>query len=353
MPSFFRSLGILLCCLLTVSLFAQDSPLISGGIGWITTHSDGSTSAQPVVAPVAVVPLGDRVVIESRADVRGFLLWPNTPNGNFQANSFATLEYLQLDFIVNKRATITAGKFLTPFGTYNERLTPIWIRNFQDVPIIYPIGTRSTGYSDGAMVRGSLFSVPKVEFNYVAYFSALSTVTQFQSSRTTGFRGSFFFPTQRLEVGGSYQRYLQDSLSNASVSPVPSARDTNNLGVHLWWQPNGAPVQIKSEFSHSPSGYGFWIEGGYRAEFDQSSSWLKRFEPQVRYQQFFRTSLQRGDLLPAQDQQQADFGLNYYLPKSVRLQANYSRQFTPTGDHNIWNFAVTYRFMLPLARRQS
>jgi hypothetical protein len=336
---------------------AQDAPLISGGLGWITTRSGGNAFAQPVIAPVAVVPIGNRFVIESRADVRGFLLWPNTPNGNFHSDWFATLEYLQLDFVASKHLTVSAGKFLTPFGTYNERLTPIWIRNFQDVPLIYPIGTRSTGHSTGAMLRGDLFSTPNVTFSYVAYVSALSTVKQFQSARTAGFRGSFFFPMQRLEIGASYQRYLQSSLAGTTVGVPASqldANDTNNLGVHLWWQPRGVPLHLKSEFAHSESGYGYWIEGAYRlGSPDKKSGWATKFEPILRYQQFFRTSLHRSDLLPASNQQQADFGLNYYLPKSIRLNANYSRAFTLGGDRNEWNFAVTYRFMVPLGHRGS
>jgi hypothetical protein len=347
-----RLLFVIIALNSVLALAAQDAPLITGGLGWITTVADGNTSAQPVIAPVAVVPLGGRFVVESRADIRGFLFWPK--QGDFSSSKFTTLEYLQLDFIANKRLTITAGKFLTPFGTYNERLSAIWIHNFEDAPIIYPIGTRSTGYSTGGMIRGALFSNPKVEFNYIAYVAASSSVEQFQSARTAGFRGSFFFPGQRLEIGTSYQRFLQDTL-NGRTTGVPiaqqDANNTNNVGVHLWWQPRSVALHIKSEFAHSQSGYGYWIEGAYRVGHQSgSTNWVNGLEPLIRYQQFFRTSFHRGDLLPATNEQQADFGLNYYLPRAVRLTANYSRQFAPAGDRNIWNFGITYRFMLPLAK---
>jgi hypothetical protein len=341
--------------LFATHILAQDAPLISGGVGWLTTHSDGSTFSQPVVAPVAVVPLGNRFVIESRADVRGFLFWPQ--NGNFRSDWFATLEYLQLDFLANKHLTITAGKFLTPFGTYNERLTPIWIRNFEDAPLIFPIGTRATSYSNGAMLRGSLFSSKSVDFSYAAFFSSASSVQQFQSARAAGFRGSFFFPAARLEAGVSYERFLQGTLNGVTAGVQASqqdANDTNSVGAHFWWQPNHTALGIKSEFAHSPSGYGYWVETAYRlSETSNAPHWYGGFEPLFRWQQFFRTSFHRGDLLPATDTQQADFGVNYYLPRSVRLNANYSRQFAPVGDRNIWNFGVTYRFMLPLAKRGS
>lgn len=337
---------------ITAGLSAQEAPLITGGLGFITTHDSGSTFAQPVVAPVAVVPLGSHLLLESRADVRGFLLWPQ--NGEFQSNWFATLEYLQLDVIANKHLTFTAGKYLTPFGAYNERLSALWIHNFQDAPLIYPIGTRSTGYSNGAMIRGSLVSTKAVDLNYVAYFSANSNVQQFQSARTAGFRGSLFFPAARLEVGGSYQRFLQSSLTISSGALPPSLEtsdDTNNVGMHLWWDPVNTGFQLRSEFAHSLSGYGYWAEAAYRAGTETGDRrWYNGFEPLFRIQQFFSTEARAGDLLPKTDTQRADFGLNYYLPHSVRLNGSYSRQFTPAGDRNVWNFALTYRFMLPLAK---
>ncbi len=337
---------------LTASLSAQEAPLITGGLGFITTHDSGSTFAQPVVAPVAVLPLGNHLLVESRADVRGFLFWQQ--NGQFQSDWFATLEYLQVDVVANKHLTFSAGKYLTPFGTYNERLSAIWIHNFQDAPLIYPIGTRSTGYSDGAMIRGSLVNTKEIDFGYVAYFSANSSVQQFQSARTAGFRGSLFFPAARLEVGASYQRFLQSSFAdsgNVVPSAVQDVNNTNNVGAHLWWQPTNTGLQLRSEFAHSPSGYGYWIETAYRVGSERNDRrWYDGFEPLFRMQQFFTTTPHAGDLLPKTDAQQADFGLNYYLPHSVRLNGSYSRQFTPDGDRNIWNFALTYRFMLPLAK---
>ena len=53
------------------------------------------------------------------------------------------LDYLQADYIANRYVTITAGRFLTPFGIYNERLYPIWIRDLHrsavDLPVRLPV----------------------------------------------------------------------------------------------------------------------------------------------------------------------------------------------------------------------
>jgi len=145
---------------------------------------------------------------------------------------------------------------------------------------------------------------------------------------------------------------LQSTLDGVTQGvPVAAqdAKDTNIGGIHLWWEPVSS-LHFMSEFAHSPSGYGYWMETAYRIGDPNKPRWYNGFEPLFRMQQFYRTSFHRGDELPGTDVQQADFGLNYYLPKSVRLNANYSRRFASTGDQNIWNFAVTYRFMLPLGK---
>ena len=47
---------------------------------------------------------------------------------------YETPNYLQADYIANKYVTVTMGRFLTPFGIFNERLYPIWIRSLQQDP---------------------------------------------------------------------------------------------------------------------------------------------------------------------------------------------------------------------------
>ena len=329
--------GLVLTLLAALASHAQTAtPIVSGGAGFISTTNAGVTYFQPVIAPVAAVPLGSRVLIESRADLRGFISRENGTNGPYNGQFFATLEYLQMDVIVNSRMTLTAGRFLTPFNLYNERLTPIWIRNFQDVPIIYPIGTRTSGSSDGAMLRGTAVEGRDWQLNYAAYFSASSKVEQFDSGRTAGGRVGVFVPSARLEVGASYQRFLQDE-------------HINSVGTYMAWQPRPVPVDIKSEFAHSPRGYGYWIEAAYRNRRDgKPYTWVSGFQPMFRMQQFFRGTIAPEDFLPRTNTQQADFGLNYNLPHNVRVSSSYSRNFSSTGNSNIWNIALTYRFLFPV-----
>jgi hypothetical protein len=321
--------------LLAVTAVAQSGvPVVSGGAGFVSTTDGGTTFMQPILAPVVLIPLGPKLEVESRLDMREFIL---NNNGHYDSTGFVTVEYLQLDYHVAPRMTLSVGRYITPFNTYGERISPIWIRNFQDAPLIFPIGTRTTGSSNGAMVRGAAVSGKDWEWNYTAYFSAESGVDKFEAGRAAGGRTGVFFSKPRLEAGVSYQRFLQDVHSNST-------------GAYLWWEPRNIPLEFRSEYAHAPSGHGYWMEGAFRfVNAPINSSLLARLEPVVRYQQFWRLKAQPGDFLPGQDARRTEVGLNYHLPKQVRLNASYGRQFNTGGvDKNVWNVAVTYRFMFPM-----
>ena len=317
-------------------VWAQDVPVLSGGAGFFDEDNGGANFFQLVLAPVLVVPLGEKWLIESRADLREVYSRENGTSGPYQGQFFGTLEYLQLDYLAASRITITAGRFLTPFGIFNERISPIWINKFQDAPFIAAIGT-GTGYSDGLMVRGALISNQNYSLNYEAYFSTLSTVQNLQSARGAGGRVGVFIPRTRLEVGASYGRTLQGT-------------HFNSQGVDVSWSPYGAPVQIFGEWAHSPSGQGYWLQASYRlAQLTGSDSGIGRLEPVFRMQQFFRSQFVPGDSLPPSNTTLPEFGLNYYFPHEVRLNAAYGRQYTShSTDTNVWNFGITYRFLFPL-----
>lgn len=342
MPSLYRSkirkiLSLLLLLPLPV-LMAQNTPIISGGIGFLNSTNAGANSFQMVLAPVVVIPLGNHLLAESRFDFREFYNRQNGRSGSYEGTFFKSTQYLQLDYIASPRLTLSVGRFLTPFGSYNERLSAIWIQNLQDSPLIFPIGTRTTGSSDGVMIRGSLLSQPKVQVSYAGYFSVSSGVDQFESARSAGDRISVYFPTKRIEIGTSYARFLQGTRNNS-------------IGAHFWWQPWHSPLQVRSEYAHGEHAQGYWIEASYRlSQWRGADSAIGRIEPLFRMQQVFRNSPGPGDGLPSADTKQADFGFDYHLPHEVRLNTSYSRKFSTNGNANIWGMSLTYRFLFPVWR---
>src|ERR1700730_860834 len=277
--------------------------------------------------------------------------WSN-PGLNSQANSNAPtgggsyggkvkqeIDYLQLDYIANRYLTVTGGRFLPPFGIYNERLYPIWIRSLQPTPLIFPLGT---GSSDGVMLRGGFSLNPKVNLNYATYFSTLSTMNKFEPARRAGGRLGFFLPGARIEVGASFQKELQDERANA-------------FGFHFAWQPAAIPLNLRSEYARSHDGSGYWIEAAYRLS--QVPFWqkaMRRTEIVGRGQQWFAGEISEDDAeeygLPDVNTRQGDFGLNYYVRDGLKASASYSRRFNSDGNVNFWTVGLAYRFAFPLGR---
>src|SRR5437763_13820625 len=165
-------------------------PILTGSAGFFTNVNVGQTQLVAEVNPVILLPLGDRWLIESRAEFKGEFERPED-GGPYGGKVEKELDYIQADFIANPYVTVTGGRFLTPFGIYNERLYPIWIRSLQQVPTIFPIGS---GSSNGAMLRGGLTANPNANVNYAVYFSANSTINKLESDRLVGGRVGVFFP---------------------------------------------------------------------------------------------------------------------------------------------------------------
>ena len=211
-----------------------EGAVITGSAGFLYSNNDGQTSVQPILTPVVLVPLGSHLLVETSAQLQGYIA-RSSANGPYEGQFFGTLQYLQLDWVVNSHLTVVAGRFTTPFNIYGERLGPMWLHNLQDAPLIYPIGTRTTGSSNGGMVRGVVVSRPTWLLNYTVFFSTLSEVSNLESGRAFGARTGIFLPRARLEVGTSYQRFLQD-------------QHNDSYGAYFSWQPRSAPVDAKGEF---------------------------------------------------------------------------------------------------------
>lgn len=316
---------------------AQDTPLISGGIGSFTDTNGGSTSYAPTISPVLAFPMGAHFLLESRANLIESIQ-PRSGSQSDKTNLFTNLSYLQLDYIANSKLTLIGGQFLIPFATYNERLSPIWISNFQDAPLITSIGNMNSFSGLGGEAKGVIYSNSKININYAVYVSANSTNNQIQASRSVGDRISVYFPEKRLEIGTSYGRLLAGEHNNSS-------------GAHVWWQPWSVPLEIRSEYAHGAHAQGYWVEAAYRlSQWNGPDSWLGRLEPVFRMQQVFRNSPSATDGLPSADTQRADFALDYHLPHEVRINTSYARQFSSTGNRNIWETGIVYRFLFPTWR---
>jgi len=313
----------------------QNVPLISGGVGFFTDTNGGSTSYQPHIEPLIAAPIGNSLMVEGR----GIILESITPNGGgesgYSHSHYASLIYLQGDYLTTSHLTVVGGSFLLPFNTYNDRLSEIWIENLQDGPLIAGLGTMNSGTGVGGMLSGNLASSSKYSLSYNAWFSALSTNSYFNSERSSGGRGSLYLPEARLEIGFSYDRQLEGIHENF-------------YGTHVWWNPKDTGLRLRSEYGRGQHAEGYWVEADYRTHaFGGPDNWVGRFEPVFRMQQTFRIDKLGSDGVPSVNTQRADFGLDYNLPHEVRILTSYGRQFSSTRDTNIWEAGIVYRFLFP------
>jgi hypothetical protein len=314
-------------------------PILSGSAGAFSFVTAGQNLIDTQINPVLLVPLGERWLIESRAEFEGQFQRP-PGGGPYGGPVDKHVDYAQIDYIASPYVTITAGRFLTPFGIFNERLYPVWIRALQPDPLILPINTAP---SDGAMFRGGFPVNAKANMNYAVYVSVTSIgIGSVDSERHVGGRMGFFFPGQRLEVGGSWQKTLQDDRKNA-------------FGLHMGWQSAKVPLNLRSEFAHSFEGSGYWIEGAFRLS--QAHFWqkaMRRTEVVARAQQFYTGEIGPDGAeefgLPGANTREADFGVNYFLRDGLKGIASYGRQFSSAGNFNQWSFGFAYRFLVPLGR---
>ena len=79
--------------LASLTACAQETPLISGGMGFFSSTNGGNTTYLPIIEPLIVLPIGPRFQIESRAAILESF-FPVTGNG-YNTSHFAALTYLQ------------------------------------------------------------------------------------------------------------------------------------------------------------------------------------------------------------------------------------------------------------------
>ena len=312
---------------------AKATPVLSGGVAFVPTWEAGDPTLVSIVSPVVLVPLGKNFMVESRAEFEGDFVRRNGNSGDFTGAIEKSVEYAQLDYIANRYVTFTAGRFLAPFNIFNERLYPNWIRNTQSDPLIYPI---ATGNDNGLMIRGGFAAAKNLALNYTVYFSALSNINHLESERHAGMRAGIFIPRERLELGASVQRQLQD------------ARLTR-YGSYLEWQPLRVPFDLRAEGVYSrEEGNGMWVEGAYRFR-NAGYELFRRTQLVARTQLFHASTLTAlNEDLPTTDAKRTEVGANYYLNDGWKALASYGRTFTPVGNSNIWTVGMTYRFVIPL-----
>lgn len=315
------------------------APVLTGFVGIGSSFVPGQQQFLPTFAPIFLVPLGDRILIEAEPEFEGS--YTHTAGQPWTHSWEKGIEYAQADVFVNRYVTLVGGRFLTPFGIYNERLHSGWIRNIQTAPFITAFESSD---SNGGMIRGAIPVNGKLNVNYSGFYSVSSDTDWFLSDRAAGGRVGLFFPKARVEVGASYQRKLGDERRNLQAADFT-------------WQLKPVPLDVRGEFARDPAvGKGYWIEGAYRmAKVPFLKALMKKSQAEVRVEQFWVSSLlasapDAGDVeIPTSDAKRVFAGWSYWVRPDVRANFAYGREFNAAdGDRSVWTLGLTYRFAFPL-----
>lgn len=286
------------------------------------------------------------------------LLWKPTDKLLFEAElhimlgedeTHLDLGYAHLSYLLSDYMTVGVGKFLLPFGTFNERSHPSWINKLPTNPLM----TNLVGEAGlGVQVRGG-FPVGRTKLNYVMYYingpefldSGASAGrldfgrnTDNNNSRAVGGRVGFL-PIPEFEVGFSIlSGQVGDSgdvysdvdtvmhgVDFAYAKEFDAIRGRLDLrGEFVWVDTDDAVFAGSSgAFSFDNRGNGWYVQAAYRpTKVDLKLGGaieLRNFEFVVRYDELQRP----GPAGLGGDRDRVTVGLDYWMKPNWVLKAAY------------------------------
>lgn len=265
-----------------------------------------------------------------------------------------SLEYAHLNYSLNDYVTLGAGKFLSPFGMFRERLHPAWINKLPDGPLAYGHDGIIPPTILGAQIRGGI-PVGQARMHYSFYVGNgpelntgadepdeagmlhFNNYDDFQKSKAAGGRLGFL-PFPELEIGysGQYSKLDVEGTSQASADAwlhgpyVSYVRDSDRLkGVidvkaeWAWSMVNRLTYDPTGSLGFGPLTYDNWRSGGYAQLAYRPSKLpspvLRNLEGVFR---FDRLDWPSGSPESA-DENRYTYGLNYWLSPTTVFKAAY------------------------------
>lgn len=296
-------------------------------------HSNNNFSG--AFYPTMTWKLSDRLFFEAQAEL----------SAGEGTGSAASLVYAQISYLLNDYVTLGAGKFLTPFGQFSERLYPAWINLLPDAPLVFNEDDGLTPFTSiGVQARGGV-PVGDMKGNYALYLVNGPSVDTGATDPTAAGKLDFgdgadtnthksiggrlgFLPFPELEVGIStqYGRVDPDGGGIGSVYAwlqgfdASWSKDSTSLGgrfdvrgewvySHLTettYDPTGAlgfgPVRFPNKRT------GGYFQVGYRPTHSDNDT-LKNLEGIIRIDNLNTPSGAPGSF----DERRLTFGVDYWV----------------------------------------
>lgn len=312
-----------------------------GFAGFSDLHGEPSTFTAGF-APIFLWKLSDKLFFE------GELEFEQT-NDETEVN----LEYAHLTYILNDYITLGAGKFLTPFAQFPDRLHAAWINKLPDFPLVFAEDSGLIGFSStGARIGGAL-PIGPTKLIYDLYVSngprlitddpealgmlAFNNFTDIDNNKAVGGRIGFL-PIPQLEVAYSVQsasaRADDTSRSHADVLlqavDMSYLRDIDFLkgGIDLraewvWSRVSRLTYDPDGTLGFGPLTFSNRRSGGYAQlayrPYKIKAPVIDKLEAVVRYDTLDQPAAAPGTF----DEERWTIGLNYWLGQSTVIKAGY------------------------------
>lgn len=145
--------------------------LVTGYGHTLFTDGEGEDSSfSALFAPVFLWEINDRLLFETEIAFTFSGGGGHGAMGGGEPGTEVDLEYAHLSYLLNDYVTIGAGKFLTPFSIFAERLHPSWINKLPNAPMAFAHGGIAPMASLGAYIRGGI-PIGSTKINYAFYVS--------------------------------------------------------------------------------------------------------------------------------------------------------------------------------------
>jgi len=260
-----------------------------------------------------------------------------------------SLEYANLSYILNDYVTLKAGKFLTPFAQFPDRLHPAWINKLPDFPLPFREEGGLVPFSSvGFQASGN---VPVGDMNlvyalYAANGPSLNRGTEepadvgtlfgtntAENGRTAiggriglrplpGLEFAYSFQNSRVNVDDGTRDALLQAVDLSYIRDSQALRGVLDLrGEWVWSRVSRATYDADGALGFGPLSFDNRRTGGYaQAAYRPSKlepTWLRDFELVAR-----RDLINQPDGAPeSTDERRWTFGVNYWLNSSTALKA--------------------------------
>lgn len=261
------------------------------------------------------------------------------------------LEYADIYYILNDYITLGAGKFLVPFGVFNDRLHPSWINKVagglggSGRPLshnyIVPVA-----FSDvGIQVRGGVPITDEAKLDYALYVTnglegAEGTAVRDlrdengrdnNNNRAVGGRLGVRLPRFEAGVSGYNGAYTPDGQQDYTMLGIDGA---------FWWTPlfelRGEWVTAKEEMStvNDLDKDGWYFQAAYKLA-DVPVQYLNQCELVARYSTI-DTEVFSGGAVSDFDRSTTTLGINYYIKESfiARLAYDWNKEDSGSNTNN-------------------